>query len=117
MGGACVGLIVALLASSGPQPGHAAPLPPPPTETYTVAFVEQRALAAGSGPATLALNVRRSAAAAAEAAGQGAQIIVLPEYGLSGFGSGRHVGLFAASRQGLSPPSRRPQPWCCALTT
>eukprot|EP01052_Picozoa_sp_SAG31_P028169 SAG31_NODE_2696_length_5228_cov_2.063365_3_plen_397_part_00 len=43
----------------------------------------------GSGPATLALNVRRSAEAGEAAARAGADILVLPEYGLSGFGSGR----------------------------
>eukprot|EP01051_Picozoa_sp_SAG22_P005535 SAG22_NODE_331_length_12174_cov_12.920497_7_plen_667_part_00 len=59
-------------------------------EFYTAAFAELRAEAVpGSGPATLALNVRRSAAVAAEAALRGADILVLPEYGLSGFGRGR----------------------------
>lgn len=44
---------------------------------------------AESGQATLALNSKRCAVTAAAAAAQGAQIIVFPEYGLSGFGTGR----------------------------
>jgi predicted amidohydrolase len=57
-------------------------------EEYVVAFVEQQAQSAATGPATLALNSRRAADAADEASAQGAQMIVLPEYGLSGFYSG-----------------------------
>jgi predicted amidohydrolase len=48
-----------------------------------------RIVQAVSGQATLALNSKRCAATAAAAAAQGAQIIVFPEYGLSGFGTGR----------------------------
>ena len=69
------------------------PAAAPPPATYTAAFAELRAQSAPTGPATLALNVERSAAVAAEAAGRGADILVLPEYGLSGFGSGRDAWL------------------------
>ena len=71
--------------------GLAAPRPSPRAtmEEYTAAFVELRAQTAGTGPATLALNVLLSSNVAEEAASRGADILVLPEYGLSGFGSGR----------------------------
>jgi predicted amidohydrolase len=72
----------------------AAPFPGPDSSSgsrtdYVAAFIELHAGFDPAGPAaTLALNARRSGEAAAAAAGQGAEIIVLPEYGMSGFGSG-----------------------------
>eukprot|EP01045_Picozoa_sp_COSAG04_P037180 COSAG04_NODE_9375_length_869_cov_1.250649_1_plen_54_part_10 len=54
---------MAALAAAALLLGPAAGSPP---ATYTAAFAELRAQSAPTGPATLALNVERSAAVAAE---------------------------------------------------
>ena len=73
--------------------------------TYRAAYVEHTAIIGSESPrgaSTLALNTAKYVEYVAEAAQLGVDIIVFPEYGLTGFGYGQYAGMHDLSCASLT---------------